>query len=101
MGMEAIGGGGEPSACRVKAKRLRHPARASPSYTWTKTFLQSKGLLEKAKRRGAHRRKRPRRPLPGIKPLRDCSRYVWVQGQPALDLIVTLDDATSAIYRPF
>jgi transposase len=35
-------------------------------YTWTKTFLQSKGLLEKAKRRGTHRRKRPRRPLPGM-----------------------------------
>ena len=35
-------------------------------YTWTKTFLQSKGLLERAKRRGAHRRKRPRRPLPGM-----------------------------------
>jgi hypothetical protein len=32
------------------------------SYTWTKTFLQSKGLLEKARRRGAHQRKRPRRP---------------------------------------
>src|SRR5271168_2326633 len=28
------------------------------SYTWTKTFLQSKGLLEKAKKRGAHRRRR-------------------------------------------
>jgi transposase len=26
-------------------------------YTWTKTFLQSKGLLVKAKKRGAHRRK--------------------------------------------
>ena len=35
-------------------------------YTWTKTFLHSKGLLERAKRRGAHRRKRPRRPLPGM-----------------------------------
>ena len=33
-------------------------------YTWTKIFLQSKGLLERAKRRGAHRRKRPRRPMP-------------------------------------
>jgi len=35
-------------------------------YTWTKVFLQSKGLLERAKQRGAHRRKRPRRPLPGM-----------------------------------
>ena len=26
------------------------------SYTWTKLFLQSKGLLEQAPRRGAHRR---------------------------------------------
>ena len=34
-------------------------------YTWTKTFLQSRGLLEQAPRRGAHRRKRPRRPLRG------------------------------------
>ena len=71
------------------------------SYTWTKTFLHSKGLLEKAKRRGAHRRKRPRRPLPGMMLHQDGSRHVWVQGQPALDLIVTLDDATSAIYSAF
>jgi len=35
-------------------------------YTWTKAFLQSKGLLVKAERRGAHRRKRPRRPLPRL-----------------------------------
>jgi transposase len=35
-------------------------------YTWTKVFLRSKGLLERAKQRGAHRRKRPRWPLPGM-----------------------------------
>ena len=35
-------------------------------YTWTKTFLHSRGLLERANRRGAHRRKRPRRPIPGM-----------------------------------
>jgi transposase len=67
-------------------------------YTWTKTFLHSKGLLEKAKRRGAHRRKRARRPLPGMMLHQDGSRHEWLGGQPALDLIVTLDDATSAIY---
>ena len=71
------------------------------SYTWTKTFLQSKGLLEKAKRRGAHRRKRPRRPMPGMMLHQDGSRHAWLQGQPALDLIVTLDDATGAIYSAF
>ena len=36
------------------------------SYSWTKAFLQSRNLLAKAERRGAHRRKRPRRPLPGM-----------------------------------
>lgn len=71
------------------------------SYTWTKTFLQSKGLLEKAKKRGAHRRRRPRRPLPGMMLHQDGSRHVWLAGQPALDLIVTMDDATSAILSAF
>jgi transposase len=70
-------------------------------YTWTKTFLQSKGLLERAVRRGAHRRKRPRRPLPGMMLHQDGSRHEWLCGQPALDLIVTLDDATGAIYSAF
>jgi len=70
-------------------------------YTWTKTLLHSRGLLEKAQRRGAHRRKRPRRPLPGMMLHQDGSRHEWLGGRPALDLIVTLDDATSAIYSAF
>ncbi len=44
-------------------------------YTWTKAFLQSKGLLERAPRRGAHRRKRPRRPLPSMMLHQDGSRH--------------------------
>src|SRR5947209_1414960 len=68
------------------------------SYTWTKLFLQSKGLLDKAPRRGVHRRKRPRRPLPGMMLHQDGSRHAWLEGQAALDLIVTMDDATSEIY---
>ncbi len=67
-------------------------------YTLTKTFLQSRGLLPKAPRKGAHRRKRERRPLPGMMLHQDGSRHVWLEGQPALDLIATLDDATGAIY---
>src|ERR1035441_3449114 len=56
------------------------------SYSWTKTFLQSKGLFEKARRRGAHRRKRPRRPLPGMMLHQDGSRHQWLAGHPMLDL---------------
>jgi transposase len=67
-------------------------------YTWTKTFLHGRGLLRAAPRRGAHRRRRPRKPLPGMMLHQDASRHVWVPGQPALDLVVTLDDATGEIY---
>ena len=70
-------------------------------YTWTKTFLQSKGLLVRAPRRGAHRRKRPRRPLPGMMLHQDGSRHAWLKGCDPLDLIVTMDDATSEIYSAF
>ena len=35
-------------------------------YTWTKTHLQGRGLSARAPRRGAHRRKRPRRPPIGM-----------------------------------
>ena len=70
-------------------------------YTWTKVFLQSKGLLVRAKKRGAHRRKRPRRPLPGMMLHQDGSRHIWIAGLEAMDLIVTMDDATSTIYSAF
>ena len=60
-----------------------------------------KGLLAKAKRRGAHRRKRPRRPLPGMMLHQDGSRHVWLGGGPPLDLMVTMDDATNEIYSAF
>jgi transposase len=68
------------------------------SYTWTKLFLQSKGLLERAPRRGAHRRKRVRRPLPGMMLHQDGSRHEWLAGRAPMDLIVTMDDATNEIY---
>jgi transposase len=70
-------------------------------YTWTKTFLHGQGLLAVAPRRGAHRRKRPRRPLRGMMLHQDGSRHEWLKGHPALDLIVTLDDATGEIYSAF
>ena len=71
------------------------------SYSWTKIFLQSRGLLERAKKRGAHRRKRPRKPLPGMMLHQDASMHVWIAGVAAMDLIVTMDDATSQIYSAF
>ena len=71
------------------------------SYTWTKTTLQRAGLVPKAPRRGAHRRRRPRKPCVGMMLHQDGSRHEWLAGQAACDLIVTMDDATSEIYSAF
>ena len=70
------------------------------SYTWTKKVLQTAGVVKKAPRRGAHRRKRARRPLPGMMLHQDGSRHQWVPGQ-LWDLIVTMDDADNTIYSGF
>jgi hypothetical protein len=67
-------------------------------YTWTKTQLHAAGLVERAKRRGAHRRKRERKPCEGMMLHQDGSQHRWLAGQAPLDLIVTMDDATSTIY---
>src|SRR5438874_7845598 len=70
-------------------------------YTWVKTQLHAAGLVERARRRGAHRRKRERKPCEGMMLHQDGSRAAWLDGQPTLDLIVTMDDATSTVYSAF
>ncbi len=67
------------------------------SYSWVRLTLQAHGRLRPAPRRGAHRRKRERRALPGMMLHQDGSTHQWVPGQ-WWDLIVTMDDATSEIY---
>ena len=70
------------------------------SYNWVRLTLQAHGRTRAAPRRGAHRRKRPRRALPGMMVHQDGSRHEWVPGR-WWDLIVTMDDATSTIYSAF
>jgi len=70
------------------------------SYNWLRLTLQAHGRVTPAPRRGAHRRKRPRRPLVGMLLHQDGSSHEWVAGQ-IWDLIVTMDDATSEIYSAF
>src|SRR4051812_42806919 len=69
----------------------------SRGYTWTKSVLQVRGLVSKAPKRSAHRKKRARRPLPGLLLFQDGSKHAWLPQGPGLDLVVTLDDATSAM----
>ena len=72
------------------------------SYGWTKSVLHASGLVRPAVKRSAHRKRRPRRPLPGMMLHQDGSKHLWL---PALgrqiDLIVTMDDATSELYSSF
>jgi hypothetical protein len=68
------------------------------SYTWVKLALQGAGLVAKARKRGVHRKRRVRRPLPGMMLHIDGSRHQWFQDDRWFDLIVILDDATSQIY---
>jgi transposase len=71
------------------------------SYTWVKNQLHAAGLVTRAQRRGAHRRKRERKPCEGMMLHQDGSRAAWLGEGSALDLIVTMDDATSTIYSAF
>jgi len=57
------------------------------SYTWVKTALQGAGLVGKQRRRGKHRRRRPRRPLPGMMLHIDASKHAWFGDGRYYDLV--------------
>lgn len=71
-------------------------------YTWCKNTLVKAGLVRTEKRGGPHRQRRPRKPMAGMMMHQDGSTHLWI---PALgynvDLIVTMDDATSKITSMF
>ena len=68
------------------------------SYTWLKKALQAAGLVAKTRDRRVHRKKRPRRPLPGMLLHIDGSHHQWFQDDRWYDLLVILDDATNEVY---
>jgi transposase len=70
------------------------------SYTWMKNTLQSSGLVSRKTKRGVHRKRRDRKPLPGMMLHQDGSSHEWVPGK-KWDLIVTMDDATNEHYSMF
>ena len=71
-------------------------------YTVTKLHLHRSGLVQAAAKRSAHRKKRPRRPMVGMMLHQDASTHAWLAGELGKqDLVVTMEDATSAIYSMF
>jgi transposase len=79
-------------------EKLRQDEGIRLSYSWVKQALQGAGLVARRRKRGPHRRRRPRRPLPGMMLHIDGSTHRWFQDDRYYDLIVILDDATSQIY---
>ena len=79
-------------------EKLREEHGIELSYTWVKRALQGAGLVARRRRRGTHRRRRARRPLPGMLLHIDGSQHQWFQDERWYDLLVILDDATSEIY---
>lgn len=79
-------------------EKLREEHGIQLSYTWVRLALQGAGLVKRRKRREPHRRRRPRRSLPGMLLHIDGSQHQWFQDERWYDLIVVLDDATSEIY---
>jgi transposase len=79
-------------------EKLRDEHGIKLSYTWVKTALQTAGLVKRRKKPGSHRKRRPRRALPGMMLHIDGSDHRWFGDERRHELIVILDDATSKIY---
>jgi transposase len=79
-------------------EKLREVHGIELSYSWVKTALQTAGLVKRRKQPGSHRKRRPRRALPGMMLHIDGSDHAWFQDGRRHELIVILDDATSEIY---
>ena len=81
---------------------LRRRHNYTLGYTTTRLALQASGEVKPAPGRGRHRKKRTRRPLPGMMLFQDGSTHRWIAALGHdIDLIVTMDDATSHIYSAF
>lgn len=79
-------------------EKLQSEHQIGLSYSWVKGILQGAGLVARGRKRGVHRQRRPRRPLPGMLLHMDGSRHRWFGDERWHDLIVILDDASSEIY---
>jgi transposase len=68
------------------------------SYSWVKNVLQGAGLIKSSRKRKPHRKRRQRRPVPGMLLHIDGSHHRWFCDDRWYDLLVILDDSTSEIY---
>jgi hypothetical protein len=62
-------------------EKLREQHEIDVSYSWVKSALQAAGLVARQRQRGVHRKRRPRRPLPGMLLHIDGSHHQWFQDE--------------------
>src|ERR1017187_9745223 len=74
-------------------EKLREDHAIELSYTWVQKALQGAGLVAKRHKRGPHRRRRPRRPLPGMLLHIDGSKHQWLNDE-------SLDDGCHYVLNP-
>jgi hypothetical protein len=79
-------------------EKLQEEHQVELSYSWVKGLLQGAGMVSKGRKRGVHRKLRPRRPLPGMLLHIDGSEHRWFQDERWYDLLVIMDDANREIY---
>ena len=79
-------------------EKLQSEHQIELSYTWVKDALQGAGLVKPRRKRGKYRKRRPRRPLPGMMLHIDASQHRWFCDDRWYDLLVIMDDATIEIY---
>ncbi len=79
-------------------EKLREEHSIELSYTWVYQALVGAGLVQKRRRRAPHRKRRERRPIPGMLLHIDGSKHRWFNDERWYDLLAILDDANSEIY---
>jgi hypothetical protein len=69
-------------------EKLQAEHQIELSYSWVKGVLQGAGLIARGRKRGVHRQRRPRRPLPGMLLHIDGSEHRWFHDDRWYDLLV-------------
>ena len=94
LGLQRLYGWGY-SGCNVKHFHTGYGRDhgGTRSDSWVKNVLQEAKLVVRSKARGKHRKRRERKPLPGMMMHQDASTHEWVPEQ-IWDLVVRMDDAT-------
>jgi hypothetical protein len=80
-------------------EKLVELCQSQRSYSWVKKILQEAGMISKERKRKKHRRKRERKPLPGMMLHLDGSTHRWLgEDREKWDLVLILDDANNEVY---